>query len=168
MQNSATLLTSCLAALVLAGCTADKSSDVASASATANADDVSGADMDILAAMLSGKSATSGSQLEKAIEQASAHPLGSAKNPVRAHMPPGQRAYLSRLKCADLKTPKFFRVGSMGMSPYGNIVDGYEVTCPGSAPAKTLIHIDMYHSGYAEDRAVEGFGITGGVSAPSQ
>ena len=109
--------------------------------------------------MLMGQSATKGSKLTKAIKDASAHPLGSEKNPIRASMPPGQRAYLGRLRCGDGKAPTFSRVGSMGLSPYGNIVDGYDVRCTGSEPAKSLIHMDMYHSGYVEKEAVPGFAI---------
>lgn len=116
----------------------------------------------VLSKMLLGQSQTGGSKLEKAIQEASAHPLGSQKNPVRAAMPPGQRAYLARLKCADLKTPKFHRVGNFGFGVFGNIVDGYEVTCPASTPEKTMVFMDMYHAGYVEDQPIEGFGIAGG------
>jgi hypothetical protein len=112
-----------------------------------------------LADMLAGRSAMKGKKLKKAIEKAAAFPLGSAENPVRAHMPPGQRAYLARLRCADGKAPEFFRVGSMATSPYGNIVDGYSVTCKDSSPAESLVHIDMYHAGHVEDAAVPGFTI---------
>ena len=100
-----------------------------------------------------------GKALEALIAKARAHPLGSEKNPVRADMPGGQRAYLARLRCADGKRPDFFRVGSFGMGPYERIIDGYEVTCKDSGPAKTMIYMDMYHPGHREPAAVEGFTI---------
>ncbi len=118
----------------------------------------------MLSRMLSGQSAIDGAELEAALEEAAQHPLGARENPVRAAGPSGQRAYLSRLRCADLKQPEFHRIGSMGVSPYGNIMDGYAVTCPGSEPAEQTIHMDMYHAGHVESRAVEGYGITGGRS----
>jgi len=119
---------------------------------------------DMLKRMAAGRSQMEGAELDAAIGKAASFPLGSKENPVRAAGPSGQRAYLSRLRCADLKRPSFRRVGSMGISPYGNIVDGYSVTCEGSEPAERLIYLDMYHAGYAEDRAVEGYGATGGQS----
>ncbi|HMO76382.1 MAG TPA: hypothetical protein PKD99_15330 [Sphingopyxis sp.] len=114
---------------------------------------------DYLSDMLSGKSAVKGKKLKKAIEQADTHPLGSEANPVRAAMPPGQRAYLSRLRCADGQKPEFERMGSMGIGPFGNIVDGYSVRCEGSEPASATVYMDMYHAGYVELRAVPGFTI---------
>ncbi|MEP2735545.1 MAG: hypothetical protein ABJP34_04530 [Erythrobacter sp.] len=157
-----TVLTGSLAVL-LAGCSTTGGSSAASASSISDAEA-----SDILAAMLSGKSRTQGSELEKALEKASAFPLGSNENPVRVQGPVGQRAYLSRLKCADLKTPKFFRVGNLGPGVYGNIVDMYEVTCPGSSPEKTEVVMDMYHSGNKEDRPIDGFGIAGGRTETSE
>lgn len=109
-----------------------------------------------------------GSQLRAAIDKASAHPLGSKENPVRVHMPTGQRAYLSRLDCEGGETPDFFRVGNFGVGVFGNIIDGYEVTCPNSGPDKSLIFMDMYHPGNVEDRAVDGFGIDGSNAASAQ
>lgn len=92
-------------------------------------------------------------------QRVSIHPLGSDKNPVRADMPRGQRAYLARLRCQDGTAPAFERVGSMGMSPYGGVVDGYEVICAGGKPQTALIHIDMYHPGHVEQNAPPGFVI---------
>lgn len=120
---------------------------------------------DMLARMLSGRSAVEGDELEELVKKASAHPFGSKENPVRAEGPAGQRAYLARLRCADLKRPEFYRAGSAGLSPYGNIVDIYVGTCKGSEPAESSIYIDMYHGGHIEDAAVPGFGIVGGREA---
>lgn len=86
-------------------------------------------------------------------------PLGSAHNPVRADMPAGQRAYLSRLRCANGRGPAFERIGSFGAGPYGSIIDGYSVTCAGSSPTEAVVHMDMYHSGHVEAAAVPGFTI---------
>ena len=86
-------------------------------------------------------------------------PLGSAQNPVRANMPAGQRAYLSRLRCANGRAPTFDRIGSMGAGPYGSIIDAYSVICVGSSPADSLVHMDMYHAAHVEAAAVPGFTI---------
>lgn len=84
-------------------------------------------------------------------------PLGSASNPVRAHAPAGEREYLRRLRCADGQPPKFERVGNLGKGPYGNVVDGYTVECPGAVPRAVVM--DMYHQGYREAAPVPGFAI---------
>lgn len=86
-------------------------------------------------------------------------PLGSAQNPVRAYMPPGQRAHLSRLRCANGQRPSFERMSSAGDSPYGSIMDVYRVECVASSPASSDIYIDMYHAGHVEAAAVPGFSI---------
>lgn len=114
---------------------------------------------DYLSDMLSGKSSVKGKKLKKAIEEADTYLLGSEANPVRAAMPQGQRAYLARLRCADGQKPAFERIGSMGISPFGNIVDGYSVRCEGSEPADATVYMDMYHAGHVETRAVPGFTI---------
>ncbi len=100
-----------------------------------------------------------GKKLEETIAKVSQFPLGSEKNPVRADFPPGQRAYLARLRCADGKAPTFARIGSAGIGPYGNIVDIYDVRCDGSEPAKSEIWMDMYHKRHVEKEAVPGFTI---------
>lgn len=85
-------------------------------------------------------------------------PLGSEGNPVRAQMPAGEREYLSRLRCPDGTPPTFERLGSVGLSPYGAIMDVYSVQCGTAAPVE--VYIDMYHAGYIEKRPVEGFSIS--------
>lgn len=116
----------------------------------------SASDDDDLLAFMDGPDPAEAAQIAR---QASIHPLGSDKNPVRADMPRGQRAYLARLRCPDGAAPTFERVGSMGMSPYGGVVDGYEVVCAGAKPTATLIYIDMYHPGHVEPNAPPGFTI---------
>jgi hypothetical protein len=88
------------------------------------------------------------------------HPLGSSGNPVRAEGPGGERAYLQRLRCPEGTPPIFNRIGSSGngLSPYGAIMDLYEVAC--DAPPARTIYIDMYHPGHVESRAVPGFTMT--------
>lgn len=111
----------------------------------------------MLERQLAGQSQVQGGQLDAALADSAAHPLGSAENPVRAAMPAGQRAYLARLRCPDASAPTFARIGSFGIGPYQNIVDGYEVTCAGKA-SRTVV-MDMYHQGYVEARPVPGFTI---------
>lgn len=107
--------------------------------------------------MMAGESWLQGKDLEKAIEQADKHVLGSKENPVRVAQPAGQRRYLSRLRCSDGRAPKFYRAGNVGDGPFGNIVDLYIVTCEGGEPKESQIHMDMYHKGYDEQRIVPGF-----------
>jgi hypothetical protein len=138
-----------MGALALAAC-----ATILCASAPARAGDP-------LADMMAGKSATKGKKLQKAIEKADAHPLGSEQNPVRAAMPQGQRAYLADLRCSDGKPPEFNRIGNMGIGTFGNIVDAYSLRCEGSEPAASTIYMDMYHAGYREKRAPLGFTLVG-------
>lgn len=86
--------------------------------------------------------------------------LGARYNPVKADMPPGQREYLSGLRCADGKAPAFNRQGSVGMAHDGHVVDAYAVTC--ASGKSVVIHMDMYHAGYQESRPVEGFTLVSG------
>jgi hypothetical protein len=97
--------------------------------------------------------------LGAALTEAAKHPLGTEKNPVRADMPEGQRAYLSRLRCGDGKAPTYRRVGNLGAGVFGSIVDSYDVRCAGSQPAQTFVVMDMYFSGYVETQPVAGFTI---------
>ena len=83
--------------------------------------------------------------------------LGSESNPVLADMPPGQRAYLARLRCSDGQMPLASRIGSMGVHHSSHVIDGYGVTCASGQPSQTTIYMDMYHSGHVETRAVPGF-----------
>jgi hypothetical protein len=86
------------------------------------------------------------------------HPLGEKANPVRADRPPGQRAYLARLRCPDGSVPVGIeRVGSFGPGPYTSIVDGYRLVCDGR---ERRIFMDMYHPGYVERRPVPGLRFT--------
>jgi hypothetical protein len=94
-------------------------------------------------------------KLKAAIDKAATKPLGSDKNPVRADGPPGQRAYLSRLRCADGTAPAFDRSGNIGPGIYGYIVDLYKVRCGDTV---SEVRIDMYHR-HVEAQPVAGFTI---------
>jgi hypothetical protein len=82
--------------------------------------------------------------------------LGSQANPVRCSGPPGERAYLNRLRCENGKAPKYFRIGSYGKGPYGHILDGYNVKCEDKDPV--TVFMDMYHD-HIEKEPVPGFTI---------
>lgn len=109
--------------------------------------------------MLGGGPMLDAKDLAKAVERASAFPLGSKENPVRAEMPMGQRAYLARLRCSDGKPPRFERIGNFGEGVFGSIVDGYAADCGAAAPGKVEIMMDMYHPGHVESGPVPGFAI---------
>ena len=111
---------------------------------------------DPLAEMFSGVPAARSDRVAATL---TAHPLGSAANPVRVHRPEGERAYLARLRCANGQGAQFERVGNTGLGPYGMIVDAYDVRCPDSSPATSVIHLDMYHPAHTETRAPSGFTI---------
>jgi len=86
------------------------------------------------------------------------HPLGSIENPVLAEGPAGEHEYFSRLRCPEGKQPFFERGGSVAeRSPYGSIMDVYEVVC--DAPPRYNVFIDMYHPGHIELRPIPGFTI---------
>lgn len=96
-------------------------------------------------------------QTQRRARGAAAHPLGSERNPVRANMPYGQRAYLDRLRCADGQAPSYHRAGSSGSGPYGSIVDMYVVQC-GDDGEPVVVWMDMYHR-HVEQEPVPGFTI---------
>jgi hypothetical protein len=83
--------------------------------------------------------------------------LGTKTNPVRCDSPGGERQYLDRLRCPDEKPPGYSRTGSYGRGPYGNVIDGFSLRCEGAT--ETSVFMDMYHSGYREQKAVPGFTI---------
>ena len=97
-----------------------------------------------------------GEDLEQAIAEAEAFPLGSDRNPVRVDGPSGERHYLSRLRCEDGQAPTFDRTGNVGTGVFGNIVDLYSVRCTGGLEA-TDVFMDMYHRKYKENRPIPGF-----------
>jgi len=86
-------------------------------------------------------------------------PLGSEKNPIRVNGPKGQRDYLSRLVCDNNEPVSAFeRMGSAGASPFGTIMDIYEVICDtNKGVVKHEVFLDMYHAQYVETRPAAGF-----------
>lgn len=116
------------------------------------------ADMAMLAAILSG-APNPDVNVAEVEARARVHPLGAEQNPIRAHMPGGQRAYLSRLRCSNGQPPQFARIGNFGVGVYGNIIDGYDVVCTGGEPARSTLFLDMYHPGHVERSAPPGFTI---------
>lgn len=98
-----------------------------------------------------------GADLQARIAKASQRPLGSQANPIRVNMPPGQHAYLRRLRCADGSAPSFERVGNFGPGVFGSIVDGYQVACAGGDPKPGVLVMDMYHPDHDETAAPPGY-----------
>lgn len=84
-------------------------------------------------------------------------PLGSKENPIRCAMVAGERAYVSRLRDQHNREIEATRLGSFGVGPYGNVLDGYSISSAGSPPA--TVYFDMYHLGYSEEQPVPGFKI---------
>jgi len=75
---------------------------------------------------------------------------------VRVGGPPGERAYLSRLRCADGGTPRLGARSDRGEGAFGSLVAAYRLECAGGG---TEVVIDMYHEEHVEDRAPPGFSI---------
>lgn len=82
--------------------------------------------------------------------------LGTATNPVRCNGPEGEREYLNRLFTPDGMPAEFYRGGSYGEGPHGNVLDRYKVS---TGPTNTAVFMDMYHPGHIETNAVPGFTI---------
>jgi hypothetical protein len=83
-------------------------------------------------------------------------PLGERENPVRAKGVLGQRDYLARLRCKNGRAPEFERAGSIGLGPYGKILDLYTLHCE-NGPVQQVA-MDLYHC-VEEIRPIEGFEI---------
>ena len=131
----------------------------ACASKTSAPPPLTGADLDILQAMLEGQ--TNPNVDVAAVDRRfSSLDLGARGRPIRAAGPAGQRAYLARLRCSDGRAPSFRRIGNYGEGVYGNIIDGYDVRCVDAEPAQLVLFLDMYHGGYVENDAPPGFTIT--------
>ena len=81
--------------------------------------------------------------------------LGSKDNPVRAYLPAGEVAYLTRLECQNGSSLAAIRTGSVENGPYGHVLDRFEVKCPGTEVQ--IIYMDMYHPNAFEMEPVEGF-----------
>lgn len=151
------IITAALTAILVTACATQDTQQRTQKNAATSTDAKQGEDIRALMAMLDGREPLTKAEISKIAKDASAFPLGSKNNPVRAHMPPGQRAYLDRLRCADGLAPTYKRAGNAGLGPYQSIQDIYVVTCENSAPAETRIYIDMYHPQHVETVPVAGF-----------
>ncbi|HEY0625180.1 MAG TPA: hypothetical protein VGD10_00445 [Allosphingosinicella sp.] len=109
---------------------------------------------EVLAQMGSGNS---DEEIARAITAASAHPLGTAANPVRVGGPEGERAYMTRLRCADGSPPRIGAAAPAGVGAFGSVVNAYPLDCGAAAPGKLSLVLDMYHAEHREDRAPAGF-----------
>lgn len=95
-------------------------------------------------------------ELRGLIAAADAHPLGTRENPVRVGGPAGERAYLSRLRCAGGAAPQAGPRGDSGVGAFGSVVGAYALDCGGT---RTRILFDIYHEEHDENRAPPGFTI---------
>jgi hypothetical protein len=98
-------------------------------------------------------------EMRDAIAAADAHPLGSIANPVRSAGPEGERAYLSRLRCADGKIPGIYPRGKGGIGAYGSLVDLFALDCGAASPGRVEVAMDAYQEEHVETRALAGFAI---------
>lgn len=96
-------------------------------------------------------------EVEAAIAAADRHPLGTSQNPVRVGGPEGERAYLSRLRCSDGRSPAIGARTDAGIGAFGSLVSSYAVDCGAAAPGKQSVVFDMYHEEYAETRLPAAF-----------
>ena len=94
--------------------------------------------------------------LQAAIAAAAAHPLGTLENPVRVGGPEVERAYLSRLRCADGSAPRIGSPEEAGVDAFGSVARAYPLACGASA---ARIVFDIYHEEHVEDHAPPGFTI---------
>lgn len=99
----------------------------------------------------------SDAELQRAMAEAAAHPLGSAENPIRVAGPEGTRAYIARLRCADGSAPVIGVKEAGGIGAYGSIVDRYSVNCGAAAPGRRDLLIDIYHEENVETALPAGF-----------
>ena len=97
--------------------------------------------------------------IEPNLEEIAKHSLGSRGNPIRADGPKGQREYLSKLICLNGDPIwDFKRGGSVGMGPYGFMLDVYIVLCnTEKGVVEHSVYMDLYHKNYKESGVAYGF-----------
>jgi hypothetical protein len=93
-------------------------------------------------------------EMRALVAAADAHPLGTLENPIRVGGPDGERAYLSRLRCADGAAPEVGARSEAGVGAFGSIVAAYALRCAG---VNGRLVFDMYHEEHVETRAPTGF-----------
>ena len=97
--------------------------------------------------------------MDEAIAAASAHPLGTAANPIRVGGPEGARAYLGTLRCADGKSPRIGAAREGGVGAFGSILQLYPLDCGAATPGRVELSVDLYQEERAETRAPAGFQV---------
>jgi hypothetical protein len=98
-------------------------------------------------------------ELRQQVAAASAYPLGTIDNPVRAGGPEGERSYLARLRCADGSIPRVGAGRPGGTGAFGSVVDLFPLDCGAAAPGKAALMIDKYDEEHVENQAPPGFAI---------
>ena len=96
-------------------------------------------------------------ELEATIAAASAHPLGTAANPIRVAGPEGAQAYVARLRCSNGAEAKIGASRDGGVGAYGSVLRLYPIDCGASAPGRVDLLVDIYHEEHVETRAPAGF-----------
>ena len=97
--------------------------------------------------------------IEQAIAAASAHPLGTAANPIRVGGPDGAHAYFAGLRCADGKSPRIGVPREGGVGAFGSILQLYTLDCGSAAPGRVNLNVDLYQEEHKETRAPAGFQV---------
>ena len=109
--------------------------------------------------LFKGRERLSDAEYDDQVAAASASPLGSAENPVRAKFNFGATLYLDRLRCSDGSLPAIkHNRGRPTPSPYNTIMTSYSAVCSSGTPAKAVVHVDPAHD-HVETAAVPGFTI---------
>jgi hypothetical protein len=96
-------------------------------------------------------------QVARAVERARAHPLGTARNPVRVSGVEGEHAYIRRLRCTGGARPTVGQRANIGIGVFGSIVDVWPLDCGDAAPGRFDLAMDMYHDNHEENQAPAGF-----------
>lgn len=102
-------------------------------------------------------SGNSDAEVARVIAAASAHPLGTAENPIRVAGPEGERAYIARLRCTDGSMPMIGERAPAGVGAFGSVIAAYPVDCRAAAPGKLKLVFDMYHEENVETQLPAGF-----------
>jgi hypothetical protein len=111
--------------------------------------------------------APSAQEVERAVERAREHPLGSRQNPVRVSGVEGEHAYMRRLRCADGNPPRIGQRANIGVGVFGSIVDLWELDCGDAAPGRFSLALDMYHDNHDELQAPAGLTLAPSGNRPA-
>jgi hypothetical protein len=100
---------------------------------------------------------SSDAEIAQELATAASFPVGTLQNPVRVAGPDGERAYLTRLRCADGSLPRIGAQRPGGSDAFGNVADLAPVDCGGAASAHAEILIDVYQEEHVLEAAPAGF-----------